>query len=138
VEWEARGAAFIRSLSPADRAAPSDGIQVRAGTLVTVMVEFPPQIHERVAEICIRAGVARLELTGSAARDDFDPSTSDIDLLVEFLPGNELSALAFIELAHELESVLGRRVDLLELSAVENPILREAFLRDRVPFYAAA
>jgi predicted nucleotidyltransferase len=102
------------------------------------MVEFPPQIHERVAEICIRAGVARLELTGSAARDDFDPSTSDIDLLVEFLPGNELSALAFIELAHELESVLGRRVDLLELSAVENPILREAFLRDRVPFYAAA
>jgi predicted nucleotidyltransferase len=129
---------LVRSLSPADRAAPSDGIQVRAGTLVAVMVEFPPQIHERVAELCIRAGVARLELTGSAARDDFDPSTSDIDLLVEFLPGNDLSALGFIELADALEGVLGRRVDLIELSAVENPILREAFVRDRVPFYAAA
>ena len=130
--------ALVRSLSPVNRVGPSDEFAVRAGTLSGVMVEFPPQIHERVAEICIRAGVARLELTGSAARDDFDPSTSDIDLLVEFLPGNDLSALAFIELAHELESVLGRRVDLLELSAIENPILREAFLRDRVPFYAAA
>jgi predicted nucleotidyltransferase len=102
------------------------------------MVEFTPAILERVHELCARHGVTRLELTGSAARDDFDSRTSDIDLLVEFLPGIRLSALAFVELADSLERIFGRRVDLIELGAVRNPILREAFLRDRVPFYAAA
>ena len=82
--------------------------------------------------------MARLELTGSAARDDFDPESSDIDLLVEFLPGVRVSALDFVELAEALEQAFGRRVDLIELQAVANPILREALLRDRVPFYAAA
>ncbi len=102
------------------------------------MVDFTPTILERVRELCACHGVARLELTGSAARDDFDPRSSDIDLLVEFLPGTNLSALAFIEFADALEEIFGRRVDLIELSAVKNPILRAAFLRDRIPFYAAA
>ena len=53
------------------------------------------------------------------------PRTSDVDLLVESLPEAGVSAL---------ES--GRRVDLIEPSAVANPILREAFVRDRVPFHA--
>lgn len=102
------------------------------------MVTLGPKIIAQVGEICARRGVARLDLTGSAARDDFDPSTSDIDLLVEFLPGAKVSALDFIELSDALERVFGRRVDLIELSAVTNPILRESFLRDRMPFYAAA
>lgn len=102
------------------------------------MVAFTHEILAQVAEICAVHGVARLELTGSAARDDFDPRTSDIDLLVEFLPGTRISALGFVEFSNALERVLGRRVDLIELSAVSNPVLREAFLRDRVTFYAAA
>ncbi len=102
------------------------------------MVDFRPTTLDRVAELSARYGVARLELTGSAARDDFDPRTSDIDLLVEFLPETKLSAFTFVEYSDALEMVFGRRVDLIELSAVKNPILREAFLRDRMPFYAAA
>lgn len=82
--------------------------------------------------------MARRELTGAAARDDFDPHTSDIDLLVEFLPGTQVSAPDFMELSDALERVFGRRVDLSELSAVTNSILREAFIRDRMPFCAAA
>lgn len=102
------------------------------------MVTLGPKIIEQVSKLCEGCGVARLDLTGSAARDDFDPSTSDIDLLVEFLPGAKVSALEFVELSDALERVFGRRVDLIELSAVTNPILRECFLRDRTPFYAAA
>jgi predicted nucleotidyltransferase len=102
------------------------------------MVTLGPKIIEQVSKLCVGCGVARLDLTGSAARDDFDPSTSDIDLLVEFLPGAKVSALDFVELSDALERVFGRRVDLIELSAVTNPILRESFLRDRTPFYAAA
>ena len=102
------------------------------------MVAIHPAIFDRVRELCARHGVARLELTGSAARSDFDPTRSDIDLLVEFLPGARVSALKFVELSDALEQAFGRRVDLIELSAVTNPILREAFIRDRMPFYAAA
>jgi predicted nucleotidyltransferase len=102
------------------------------------VVALHPEIIERVRELCARHGVARLELTGSAARSDFDPERSDIDLLVEFLPGARVSALQFVELSDALEQAFGRRVDLIELSAVTNPILRDAFIRDRMPFYAAA
>ncbi len=102
------------------------------------MVDVTPETLHRVRELCARHCVKRLELTGSAARDDFDPSTSDIDFLVEFFPGATMSALAFVEFSDALEEILGRRVDLIEIGAVTNPILREAFLRDRLPFYAAA
>ncbi len=102
------------------------------------MVDFTPETMHQVRELCARHGVARLELTGSAARDDFDPSTSDVDLLIEFLPGTTMSALTFVELSDAIAQILGRRVDLIELSAVKNPLLRAAFLRDRIPFYAAA
>ena len=37
-----------------------------------------------VAALCRLSGVKRLELFGSAARDDFDPGRSDFDFLVEF------------------------------------------------------
>ena len=37
-------------------------------------------------ELCQRFRVERLELFGSATRDDFDPDRSDFDFLVEFLP----------------------------------------------------
>ena len=35
-------------------------------------------------DLCRRFGVRRLDLFGSAARDDFDPARSDLDFLVEF------------------------------------------------------
>jgi uncharacterized protein len=42
------------------------------------------QHRERLAELCRRYGVRRLELFGSAARGQFDPATSDLDFLVLF------------------------------------------------------
>lgn len=102
------------------------------------MVDFSPTILHRIGDLCARHGVATLELTGSAARENFDPQTSDFDFLVEFLPDAKMSALAFVEFFDSLEAILGRRVDLIELSAVRNPILREAFVVDRMPIYAAA
>ena len=41
---------------------------------------------EKIAELCRKHGVKRLELFGSAARDDFDPARSDVDFMVEFFP----------------------------------------------------
>lgn len=53
----------------------------------------------------------RLSLVGSALRDDFYPD-SDVDVLVEFLPGH-VPGFEFVTIERELSSLLqGRRVDL--------------------------
>lgn len=40
-----------------------------------------------IADVCRKHGVGRLELFGSVLRDDFEPNRSDVDVLVEYLPG---------------------------------------------------
>jgi len=102
------------------------------------MIALPPDTRARLEALCRRAGVARLEVTGSAARDDFDPATSDLDLLVEFEASAAVSAVDFIELQAALSRCLGREVDLIELDAVENASIRGALARDRRPLYVAA
>ncbi len=65
-----------------------------------------------VAEFRRRNGVRRLAVFGSALRDDFSPE-SDVDLLVEFLPGERVSLFDMAQMEMELEElVIGHRVDL--------------------------
>jgi predicted nucleotidyltransferase len=79
-----------------------------------------------------------MALFGSAARDDFDPAQSDVDLLVEFDPTSHLGALEqYFGLKEALEAVLDRRVDLVVASAVKNPYLRESIEHSQVMLYAA-
>ena len=42
------------------------------------------QKQSEVAALCRSAGVRRLDVFGSAVRDDFDSARSDLDFLVEF------------------------------------------------------
>jgi hypothetical protein len=42
------------------------------------------QSREKLERLCRNYRVRRLELFGSAAGDEFDPSTSGLDFLVEF------------------------------------------------------
>ena len=89
-------------------------------------------------EICRRFHVRRLDLFGSAARTDFDPQRSDIDVLVEFETGTPLKALdAYFGLKETLEELLRRPVDVVMAGAVTNPYLRAAIERTREPLYAA-
>ncbi len=89
--------------------------------------------------LCRRYDVARLEVFGSAARGgDFDPATSDADFLVAFKPGGALPPLEqFFGLAHAMGTLLGRRVDLVELSAVKNPFVQAGIDRSREVVYGA-
>jgi hypothetical protein len=67
---------------------------------------------EALAALCLRHHIRRLSLFGSVLRGT-NRSDSDVDLLVEFAPGQEpgLVGLAGIEL--ELSQLLGgRKVDL--------------------------
>jgi predicted nucleotidyltransferase len=91
-----------------------------------------------LAEVCRRFHVRRLDLFGSAAREDFDPARSDVDFLVEFAPDNPLGGLeAYFGFKEQLEALLGRKVDLVAARAVRNPYLRRSIEADREAVYAA-
>lgn len=92
-----------------------------------------PQV--RIAAFCRANGIRRLALFGSILRADFGPD-SDIDVLVEFLPGVRVG-LAFVRLQDELSALLGRRVDLNTPSSVSK-YFRDEVLRDAEVLYVAA
>lgn len=63
-----------------------------------------------IRRILDQAGVVNARLFGSVARRE-DTSASDIDIIVDVLPGTSLYDLADIEMA--IERLLGCRVDVL-------------------------
>jgi predicted nucleotidyltransferase len=68
--------------------------------------------RERLSAFCFRRGVRKLSLFGSILRDDFRPE-SDIDVLIEFLPGRRVTLLDMVDMEEELSDILGgRKVDL--------------------------
>lgn len=78
-------------------------------------INFPV---DRIADFCRRHAVARLSLFGSILRDPtpeggfgFRP-TSDVDLLVEFLPGQTPSLLDFAGMQLEMTEIIGREAQL--------------------------
>ena len=78
----------------------------------------------------------RLDLFGSAAKGGFDPQTSDLDFVVSL---DESSLADYTEnyfgLAHALEHLLQRRVDLVTERSVRNPYFREVIKATRQPIY---
>ncbi len=93
---------------------------------------------ETIAKLCRRYGVRKLEVFGSILRGDFDPVRSDVDILVEFEANAAASFTNFLDLKESLESLFGRRVDLVELRAVRNRRLRYHIERSKSAVYAAA
>lgn len=91
--------------------------------------------HDRLAELCRRHGIARLALFGSAARGELEAG-SDIDVLVEFVPGRRVG-LRFITVQEELEELMGRKVD-LNTRAFLSPYFRDRVVAEAVPLYEAA
>ncbi len=92
------------------------------------------QHKDVIANICVDLRVKRLDLVGSAARTDFQPERSDIDVLVEF-EGVERLFDRYFELKVRLEEKLGRQVDVIQDRAVRNPYVRESLEQDRVRIY---
>lgn len=91
-------------------------------------VELRPGIGVDDAELAAfgrRHGIGRLSLFGSALGDDFGPE-SDLDLLVDFLPGRTPGLFAIAEMEIELTTILGREVDLRTAGDLSR------YFRDRV------
>ena len=94
--------------------------------------------RDKIIELCRQHHVRRLSVFGSAARDDFDPERSDVDLLVDFEPLDEMAyAPNYFGLLRSFDSLFGRKVDLLTETSIKNPYLRRAIEGDKVALYAA-
>ncbi len=85
-------------------------------------------------EVCVRFGVSRLDVFGSAGRGDA-ASDSDIDLLYALSPGARLG-WNVEDLADELSALFGRPVDLISRSSLHKR-LRDQVLAEARPLYAA-
>lgn len=79
-----------------------------------------------------------LQAFGSILRDDFDPTRSDVDVLVEFEASAADSFSNFLDLKEALEVLFQRPVDLVEPRAIRNRRLRYYIDQNKSPIYAAA
>ena len=92
---------------------------------------------QEVADLCRRTGARRLDVFGSAVRDDFNPMESDLDFLVEFDDKRPSEyANAYFELKDGLEMLFGRPVDLVTRSALQNPFFAERVRAELQNVYA--
>ena len=100
-----------------------------------------PAVQERMDELkrlCIRHGVQRLDLFGSASTDRYDSGESDLDFLVEFRPeALPAYADAYLGLLESLEQLFGKPVDLVVGSAIRNPYFLQSVEKTRTPVYAS-
>jgi uncharacterized protein len=103
------------------------------------MISLPKSKLEELTKLCREQSVARLEVFGSATGDSFDPTRSDVDLLVEFQPGVDLGPwlTRYFDLRDELARLFGRSVDLVMISALRNPYFIREVNRTRKLLYAA-
>lgn len=92
---------------------------------------------EEIARACQRFGVTRLSIFGSALTDRFDPEESDVDFLVEYSPGAERTFPALFALRTELEHIVGRPVDLVDVRTVRNPYFARTAFGSAEEVYAA-
>jgi len=92
--------------------------------------------REAVSAFCQRHHIARLALFGSVLRDDFR-ADSDVDVLVEFLPGH-IPGLRFVTIEREFSELLhGRRVDMVTPKFL-SPRIRDNVMGAAEPLYVAA
>jgi len=63
---------------------------------------------DKIREFCERHHIRRLAIFGSALRDDFGPE-SDVDVLVDFIPGHTPGFFGLFEMEEELSALFGRR-----------------------------
>ena len=101
------------------------------------MIDLISQHREQIAALCRKYGVRKLELFGSAAREDFDVADSDLDFFFEFDADPTALANRLFGLAEDLQELLGRRVDLVSSQDAHNPYFLQVANQHRVTLYAA-
>jgi predicted nucleotidyltransferase len=92
--------------------------------------------YDNIITICKKYFINELSIFGSSLRDDFNKN-SDIDILVSFNKGSNITLFDIIELEKEFSELLNREVDIVEKEALKNPIRKDRILSTREIIYAA-
>ena len=79
-------------------------------------------IKRNMPELAAKYHVSSIGLFGSIVRDDFSPSNSDIDILVDF---SKPIGIEFIDLADYLENLFKRKVDLVSKNGIKASYFKE-------------
>jgi predicted nucleotidyltransferase len=95
--------------------------------MVTLPVAFP---REKIRGFCAHNHIRKLSLFGSVLTHRFGAG-SDVDVLVEFEPGNVPGYFELVGMELELSEMLGRKVDL------RTPEELSRYFRDEVVASAA-
>jgi hypothetical protein len=102
------------------------------------MQPFITAKQAEIIDLCRTHHVRRFSIFGSAARDDFDPATSDVDVRIEFAEEAANDPLrSYFDLHDQLTALFGRKVDIISSSEIENPYLRQIIENEQVTLYAA-
>ena len=96
--------------------------------------------RKEIADLCRRFQVTRLDAFGSVVDGSFDPARSDIDVVAEFATDSPstMGLRQYFDFKQELERILDRPVDVVELQAMPESRLRRLIERSRVAIYAEA
>ena len=90
----------------------------------------------QIADFCQRWHIIEFALFGSILRDDFR-SDSDIDVLLTFPAEHRLTWDAHLKMQAEIETLFGRKVDLVNKKYLKNPYRRHEILNTCKVVYAA-
>ena len=93
--------------------------------------------RQRLERLCRERGILRLELFGSALRENFRED-SDVDLLATLRPEAHVTLLDWADIQEKLSEIFGRPVDLVSRWGIErskNPYRRNSILSTAVPIY---
>ncbi|PKL46987.1 MAG: hypothetical protein CVV39_06390 [Planctomycetes bacterium HGW-Planctomycetes-1] len=102
------------------------------------MVDIIEKHLSEIQQACRRFNVSRLEIFGSALSENFNPTSSDIDLLVEFKPLKQgQHADTYFGLLETMKRLFGRNVDLVMTTAIKNPYFLQEINNKKQVLYAA-
>lgn len=91
-------------------------------------------VYTQLVGLCEKYGIAELAVFGSVARGE-DEEGSDVDLLYVLKPGSDIG-IEFFGFQEELESLLGRKVDVVSKEGL-HWVIRDQVLDDAQVLYAA-
>jgi predicted nucleotidyltransferase len=92
--------------------------------------------YDDIVILCEKYHINELSIFGSSLRDDFNKN-SDIDILVSFNEGSNITLFDIIELEKDFSELLNREVDIVEKESLKNPIRKDRILSTREIIYAA-
>jgi predicted nucleotidyltransferase len=102
------------------------------------MTQLIENKKNQVIALCKEHHVKYIALFGSAASDTMNEE-SDIDFLVQFHEEIDVVDYAdnYFSFLEKLEYLFGKRIDLVSINSLKNPVLIEEINRSKVELYAA-